>query len=155
MSDASEKVFHDVLLLKKLSTKEEVIKRISDHLKSKGYINEQYYQATLDREELFPTGLQTESIGIAIPHSDAVNVNHPAIVMAILDRPVEFADMSNKSNKVDVGVVFFMALKGEDNQINYLRNIADFCKQKSNVEILYNVKDEEEAKKIFVGNILI
>lgn len=154
MEQIEEKVFHDVIILNGLHTKEEVIKKMSDYLLEKGYINEKYYKATIEREKKFPTGLSTEPIGTALPHSDAENVLKAAVLLGVLDNTVEFTDMGNSENKLDVGIVFLMALKGENNQINYLRNIANFSKNKSNVMKIYNETDKEEIRKIFKKDIL-
>lgn len=155
MDKIYEKVFHDVLILKDMETKEDVIKVMSDYLLDKGCISKEYYQATINREKIYPTGLPTVPIGTAIPHSEAENVLNPAVLLGILHNTVEFSDMSNRENKIDVGIVFLMALKGENNQINYLRNIADFCKHEENMKKIYNAKKKEDAMKIFSNEILI
>ena len=40
----------------------------------------------ITREERFPTGLDTGNFGIAIPHTDGIHVNKPAIAIAILSK---------------------------------------------------------------------
>ncbi|MPW25485.1 PTS sugar transporter subunit IIA [Alkalibaculum sp. M08DMB] len=155
MDEKIEEVFHDVLLLSDIKTKEEVIKKMSDYLLDKGYITDEYYLATIERETIFPTGLPTKPIGTAIPHSEAENVVKPAVILAVLNNTVKFSDMSNRENEIDVGIVFLMALKGENNQINYLRNIADFCKEEENVLKIYNSKCKKEAMVIFSEEILM
>ncbi|SNS25635.1 PTS system IIA component, Gat family [Anaerovirgula multivorans] len=155
MNGMKEKVYHDVLILNDLTTKEEVIEKMSDYLLDKGYINEKYCKATLERENIFPTGLSTKPVGTAIPHSDAENVVKPAVLLAILNNTVEFSDMGNKENKISVGIVFLMALKGENNQINYLRNIVEFCKHEENIMGIYGIKDTEKIMEIFLQKILV
>lgn len=155
MDGIKEKVFHDVIMVDNLKTKEEVLKLMSDYLLDKGYINEEYYKATINREENFPTGLSTQPVGTALPHSDAKNVLSPAVLLGILNNTVEFSDMGNSENKIDVGIVFLMALKGEDNQINYLRNIVDFSKNEENIAKIYSAKNKEEIMEIFSKEILI
>ena len=50
--------------------------KISDILYEKGYVKETFKNAIKKREEEFPTGLQVESLGIAIPHTDSLHVKY-------------------------------------------------------------------------------
>ncbi len=43
-------------------------KKMSDTLKEKGYVRDSWHDAICAREKSFPTGLQFEKIGVAIPH---------------------------------------------------------------------------------------
>ena len=56
--------------IKNISSKEEALTYLSDKLIEKGIVKESYKEAILNREKVFPTGLQFEKYGIAIPHTD-------------------------------------------------------------------------------------
>lgn len=58
------------------------------------------------REAEYPTGLEFNGIGFAIPHTDSVNVNKSQICFASLDEPVIFQDMTDKSHNIEVNLVF-------------------------------------------------
>lgn len=147
-------VYYNVLKMNGINTKEEVITYISDYLKNKECVNEQYVNATIKREHTYPTGLATKPIGIAVPHSERENVIKPAVVMGILDKPIEFNKMEDSKAKIDVGIVFLLALKGEDSHLNYLRNIVSYCKYEENLKKLYYSQSEDEAYDIFISQIL-
>ena len=51
--------------------REEAIGKMAKELYKKGYVKESYINAILDREKVFPTGLPTEEVGVAIPHTDS------------------------------------------------------------------------------------
>ncbi|MCB2293624.1 PTS sugar transporter subunit IIA [Clostridium algoriphilum] len=147
-------VFYDVVMIKNIKTKEEAISYLANHLHEKGYVNENYGLATIERELTYPTALPTKPIGIAVPHSVAENVIKQAVVLGITDNFVEFNEMGNEDSKVNVGIIFLLALKGENNHLNYLRNIVNYCKVEANVTRLYEAKSVDEANKIFKCEIL-
>lgn len=111
-------------------TKEEVIEKLANLLINKGYVKNSYLEAILEREKVFPTGLPTEGVGVAIPHADIKHVNVPAIAIAILKKPVEFNVMGNPDEKVEVKIVFMMAIKEPHMQINLLKNLVSVFQDK-------------------------
>ncbi len=75
------------------SSSEESIRKMSKFLREAGYVKASFEDAVLSREEMFPTGLPTPEIGVAIPHTDPEHVIYPTIAIAILKKPVEFKQM--------------------------------------------------------------
>lgn len=90
MNNTIDGIYYDMLIMDNIKTKEDAIKYISNYLENKGYVNEQYVNATIKREHVYPTGLATKPIGIAVPHSERENVIEPAVIMGILKKPIEF-----------------------------------------------------------------
>jgi PTS system galactitol-specific IIA component len=154
MESTAESIYYDAVILEDMNSKEEIISCLANYLRQKGYVNEQYQAATLERELEYPTGLPTKPIGVAVPHSKAENVIRPAIVMAISRKLVEFGEMGNAGASLQVGIVFMLALQGENRHLNFLKHIINFCKQESNVTRLYQVPAREEAYRIFQEEIL-
>ena len=76
-----------------MKTKEEALSYLADKLSSKGIVKESYKQAIIDREHVFPTGLQFEAYGIAIPHTDVEHVNKEQIALMTLKEAVSFYQM--------------------------------------------------------------
>ncbi len=62
----------------------DVISQLADALYKQGYVNADYKQAVLDREKVYPTGLPSDDICVAVPHTDVKYVKKPAIVFASL-----------------------------------------------------------------------
>ncbi|VBB07268.1 phosphotransferase/anion transporter [Lucifera butyrica] len=154
MSQILENVYYDAVILENASTKEEVIQYLSGYLMQKGYVNQEYLKATLEREDSCPTGLPTKPVGIAVPHSKAENVIRPAVIMGIAKKLIPFAEMGNSKSVIAVGIIFLLALQGENRHLNYLKNIVNFCKQEDKLMTLYKVTSREEAYRIFHSEIL-
>ena len=70
-------------------------KKMSDTLKEKGYVRDSWHDAICAREKSFPTGLQFEKIGIAIPHVDPENNVKPYIAIIKPKAPIDFAPMAD------------------------------------------------------------
>lgn len=154
MSNTVDGIYYDVLVLDDIKTKEDAIGHISEYLEDKGYVNSQYVNATIKREHTFPTGLETKPIGIAVPHSERENVIKPAVIMGICKNPIEFYKMEDSESKMNVGVIFLLALEGENSHLNYLKNIVNYCKYEDKLKKLYYAESTDEAYKIFMSQIL-
>jgi PTS system galactitol-specific IIA component len=154
MNSIIDGIYYDVLIVDDIKTQETAIKHIAGYLQEKGFVNDKYADATIERERVFPTGLSTSPIGIAVPHSEHENVIRPAVVMCISKKPVEFYTMENNGTKIDAGIMFLLALKGENKHLNYLKNIVNYCKYEENLEKLYHIESKAEAYQIFMSQIL-
>ena len=48
----------------------EVIEQLGRFLLKKGYIKESFINAVIEREKVFPTGIKSNTLNVAIPHAD-------------------------------------------------------------------------------------
>lgn len=101
----------------------EALKQITDTLMDKGFVKEGYYQMLLEREEVYPTGLRTEPFAVAVPHADPACVIRPCVVVARLKEPVEFAEMGNETETVQVKYIFNLVLQKMEQQLELLRMV--------------------------------
>ena len=150
----AENTFYDAVILKEEKTKEDVITYLAKYLFDKGYVNEHYCNATLERENKYPTGLSTKPVGIAVPHSNPENVIKEAVIVAVSENLVEFTEMGNSNSQTKVGIIFLLALKGENNQLNYLKNIVNYFKQKNNVVKFRALTTKQQIKNVLMKDIL-
>jgi galactitol PTS system EIIA component len=107
-------------------------------LYKKGYVKDSFFQACIEREKEFPTGLPTE-IGVAIPHTDSKHVIVPAICVFRLEEPVRFQNMGDSEDSVDVHFIFNMALKDNSDQVPMLQSIIKLTQDK---EYLLSCKEK-------------
>ena len=83
------------------ATREEALAELAKMLMANNYVHASFAQAVLHRENEFPTGLPTNPVGVAIPHTDIEHVISPAIAVSILANPVQFNEMGNPDNQVE------------------------------------------------------
>ncbi len=128
----------------------EVISLLADKLYEKGMVKASYKNAVLERENVFPTGLPTQGMGIAIPHADCVHVLKPSFAIAKLKNPVEFYKMGGEPNeKVDVGMVILLGVVDVKAQVPMIVKILDMFSNQENVDRIQNVKNADELFEIF------
>lgn len=128
----------DNIIIKKESIREEVdvycqkevIKVLTDALMEKGLVKETFYDELLKREENFPTGLETASMGIAIPHTDPQNVIEDSLAVAILDEPINFYGMEDFNKEVEVKIIFMLAFTDSADHLETIKRIVKIIKDK-------------------------
>lgn len=131
----------------------EAIEKIAKELYRREYVKESYINAILDREKVFPTGLPTEEVGIAIPHTDAIHVNKSAMAIGVLKNPVIFQMMGMPEENVNVNIIFMMALNEPKGQIEMLQKLMSIFQNKSLLLKMRQAKTKEEIMKVFSNTI--
>ncbi len=125
----------------------EAIKLTSKQLYKQGYVKESFFNACIEREEKFPTGLNS-FIPVAIPHTDSIHVNKQAICVLRLKEPVSFYSLEDATQTVKAEFIFNMALKRNEDQLKLLTAIIKIVQDK---EFLLKAKKLklDEIKKMF------
>ena len=101
-----------------------VISLMAEKLHVQGLVSADYGDQTWVRELKHPTGLPTTPFAIAFPHADAEGVHHSALAVAILRNSVQFKNMADPDENLDVFIVLMLANKSPEEQIQTLRNLA-------------------------------
>ena len=119
---------------------EDVVNQMAESLEVLDYVKDSFSHAVLEREQVFPTGLPTKPIGIAIPHTDAEHVNSDAIAIGILKEPVQFEEMgtSGGSTFVDVSIITMLAISNPSQMIPLLSQLAKSYQDGDFLNSLYN-----------------
>lgn len=118
----------------------EIIYQLAQPLVDDDLVVSNFAEHVLKREENFPTGLPTQPIGVAIPHTDHKYVHRNAIAMGILSEPVLFEDMGGESESVPVRIIFMLALSESNKQLNALGWIMEMIQDSTFMESLLNMK---------------
>lgn len=96
-----------------VSAMEDVMTRMGGALTSAGYAKDTYVGALIEREKEYPTALDVDGYGVAIPHTPVEHINKTAIAVALLQDPVEFIEMGSDDDKVAVRIVFMLCIAGQ------------------------------------------
>ena len=138
----------------KAENAEEAIRAVGANLIKGGYVKDSYLPAVIEREAEYPTGLQLRTIGVAMPHTAGVHVNMPAICVAKLEKPVEFGHMGDPDTKVQAELLFMMAIKNPDEQLDMLKKVMSVFTNDEAVEKLSAAASQDalyEAAKAYIG----
>ncbi|MBP1039950.1 PTS sugar transporter subunit IIA [Vagococcus sp. BWB3-3] len=131
-----------------VSTKEEVFEKMAAALLAKELVTVDYLEGVKEREVVFPTGLPTLPYGVAIPHTDGERVLEPQIGFASLKQPVNFRVMGSETETIDVKIVFMLALKKADDQLEILQKLIDLVQAEESVKRLGECHSSAEFKQI-------
>ncbi|MBS5989190.1 PTS sugar transporter subunit IIA [Anaerococcus hydrogenalis] len=129
-------------------SREELIKYISDQMMNVGKVKDTYCNAVLERELIYPTGLNTGDIKVAIPHTDPVHVNSAGISVATLKNRVEFKNMEDPNQNIDVDLVFMLAVANPEAQVPLLVKLMGVFSDKELLKKIKDSKTKHEIKQI-------
>lgn len=121
----------------------ELVEYMTKKMVADGVVTSEYKQKVLEREEIYPTGLPTEPYGIAIPHCDPDFVNENTISVATLKEPIEFNVMGSDKEKIDVYIVFLLALKESNKQLNILSSLMEYFRNQETISNIYKGNKDE------------
>lgn len=105
-----------------VNSREELLRTMATNLFRKGLVKESFIDAVIEREKTFATGLPTNGISVAIPHTDSEHVNKKAISVAILKEPVKFGVMGEIGAETPVQIVFMLAIDKKILILLFFRN---------------------------------
>ncbi|WP_213356332.1 PTS sugar transporter subunit IIA [Enterococcus casseliflavus] len=137
-------VSEELVLFTNQKDQQLLLGEVADLLVSKGKTKSSYKQAVIDREKVFPTGLETEHFSIAIPHTDSVHVNEPAIAIAILENKVPFIQMGS-NDVIQIEILFMLALRKAEDQLEILQLLIELIQDEKNMEKLRNARNPTDV----------
>ncbi|MCH3965106.1 MAG: PTS sugar transporter subunit IIA [Clostridium sp.] len=138
MQEESVLLHEDLVLIDyEAENQEQLLINLSEILRQKGYVKNSYVKGILERENTFPTGLNTDGIKVAIPHTDAKHVNVPGILIAKLKNPIVFREMGSDTGRVEASLIFMMAIKNPEQQVKTLSNLMNIFSKQSILKDIY------------------
>ena len=129
-------------------TSDDVMRQLGAAFIKEGYCKETYVNALIKREGEFPTGLDVNGIGVAIPHTDVSHVNMPGIAIAVLENPVTFIQMGTDDETTQVRLVFMLAVKDPNAHLENLQQIIAIIQDTDVLEKLLEVNEKKEIIEI-------
>lgn len=129
-------------------TYEDVLKQVGEAMTQEGYAKESYVDALIKREKEFPTGIDVDGIGVAIPHTDVSHVKKPGIAIAVLNKPATFIQMGTDNEPVEVRLIFMLAMVNPNKHIDQLQRILAVIQDTDVLKQLHEVKEANQIIKI-------
>lgn len=130
------------------STAEDVIRHMGNLMLQQGYVKEDYINAVIEREKIYPTGFPGDGISIAIPHTDSKHVVNPTIAIATLKQPVKFSLMGNSEEILSCNIVMLLAIKDPKTQIELLKRLMGVIQNGELLNKIKEAKDQDEVSKL-------
>lgn len=109
-----------------------------------GYCKDTYVEALIERENEFPTGLDINGYGVAIPHTNVAHVNKAGTGIAILKNPVTFLQMGTDDEEVEVSVIFMLAVVEPQQHLEDLKRILAIIQDNTVLDCLAAAENKDE-----------
>lgn len=143
-------MFNENLVITDLDAKNqrEVLTILTNKLRQYDLVKDTFLKAILKREAKYPTGLHTETIDVAIPHTDKIYVNSPSIAVATLTHPVNWEQMGSPGVIDHPILVIMLAIKDPKKQLSLLANLMVLLQNHIELKRIAETKDKKEIVKI-------
>ncbi len=126
----------------------EALTIVGKALIAEGYAKDSYVEALKKREGEYPTGLDIDGTGVAIPHTDVSHVIKAGIAIAVLENPVTFIQMGSDDDPVEVQLIFMLSVTDPNAHIDQLQRILEIIQDQDVLKKIIQVKDKEEIIEI-------
>ncbi|MCI6703816.1 MAG: PTS sugar transporter subunit IIA [Erysipelotrichaceae bacterium] len=113
-------------------------------LKDKKYVNDGFLEAIKKREKEFPTGLETISMGIAVPHVDSEYAKDSALVLCRFAQPIKFYRMDAIETEIDVKEAFVLLVNKSDEHMKALQDLTHIWQSPELLKLIYMAKTKQE-----------
>lgn len=90
--------------------REDFFKKLGAELDSLGYIKDTWFDAIMEREANYPTGLACQAINVAIPHVEPEHLAKPYIAVIKPKDPIFFEGMGGMGDPVPAELIVNLGL---------------------------------------------
>ena len=138
----------DLVFCLEADNQEQLFDQVATLLEDKKVVTDTYRSALIEREKIFPTGLDMEFLGkdlpnVAIPHTDTIHNLTENVVVVRLAKPVTFHNMIAPDKEVEVSLLFFIINNSNSSQTNILAQLMDFFTGNGHLEALSKITEPE------------
>ena len=138
----------DLVFCLEADNQEQLFDQVATLLEEKKVVTDTYRSALIEREKMFPTGLDMEFLGkdlpnVAIPHTDTIHNLTENVVVVRLAKPVTFHNMIAPDKEVEVSLLFFIINNSSSSQTNILAQLMDFFTGDGHLEALSKITEPE------------
>lgn len=137
-----------ILMEMEADDSQDVFKQLGGALIKEGYAKDSYIDALAAREKDYPTGLDIDGFGVAIPHTDVSHVNKAGTAIAVLKSPVTFIQMGTDDEEVEVKLVFMLSVTDPNAHIDELQKILAIIQDTNVLDQIANAKDAQKIIEI-------
>ena len=128
--------------------RDEVIRLLGRELAAFGMVDDTYGELALERERQYPTGVPTEPMAVAIPHSERSQVYKTGIGVAVLKNSAKFASMDDADRLLDVKVVFMLAVSSDDGHLEMIQDIMEIIQDSQVVDAILTSASTDHIERI-------
>lgn len=133
-------------------TSTDLFETISNVALKLGNVRKDFLPRVMDREANFPTGIQLENIGVAIPHTDAECILKEFVAVVVNQSPTISKSMEDPSQSVQASIVFVLGLNQPHKQLEMLQSLMGLLQNEKLLFQIVAATSAEEVLKIVKTN---
>lgn len=154
MSEASQKVaqylnYNMIFLNQSFESTDQLFEFVADRASKEGLVTDQFLPKIKTRESTYPTGLQLENQGVAIPHTDADTIRKDFIAIITNTKNVPFKRMDDPNAQVDVKLAFVLGLSQPHAQLEMLQALMTLLQDDTFLTQIESASTVDDVKKLF------
>lgn len=130
-----------------VDNQKELFQHIGEDLHKKEYVTEGYLKGITEREANFPTGLATQYLNIALPHSDPEYIKEPFIYIVRNTKPIQMLQMGDNA-ELKCNYFFFLGINDPGNQVGLLAKMMELFMDAQFVETFKAIDDDEDMYEL-------
>lgn len=151
MIEISEVVTRPRIIGYKVTSKDrdKALHEMADYLHSIGVVKGTYGDSVIERENKYPTGIDTEPIPVAIPHSEREEVIKTAILVGQTKKGgVRFQKIEGDGLWVSAKVIFMLAVDTDQGQLEVISQLMNVIQNPEVVQRIVEAETTEEIEAI-------
>ncbi len=151
MIEISEVVTRPRIIGYKVTSKDrdKALHEMADYLHSIGVVKGTYGDSVIERENKYPTGIDTEPIPVAIPHSEREEVIKTAILVGQTKKGgVRFQKIEGDGLWVSAKVIFMLAVDTDQGQLEVISQLMNVIQDPEVVQRIVEAETTEEIEAI-------
>ncbi len=126
-------------------TSEEVFKQVAAKAMSMDMITDAFLEKVTEREKNFPTGIETERFGVAIPHTNPEYVKKQFIAVVTSQEGVPFSRMDDTNAQIKAKAIFVLGLNEPHTQLESLQAIMAVLQNDDKIQQILDSTDVEQV----------
>ncbi|MGM0238281.1 MULTISPECIES: PTS sugar transporter subunit IIA [Enterococcus] len=119
----------------------ELFEEVYQQAVKRDWVTTNFIDKINERETTFPTGIQLEKRGAAIPHTDPECVKQEFIAIVTNQKPVSFMRMDDANQSVAAEIVFVLGLNQPHAQLEMLQSLMGLLQNETVLTQLINSQD--------------
>lgn len=144
MEEFLELVKNGYFQRKTYGSRQEYLSDTADMLEREGLVKPGFKKVLMDREENYPTGIQTMTLPVSIPHAEFSYVNRESIVVTVLEKPVLFRRMDMPEEEIEAEISFMLLLRDAHSHLTVLQQLSGLLQS----EKLVKIREADSIEKL-------
>lgn len=133
-----------IFLHQSFKSTDELFEAVAAKAEAEGLVTDQFLPKIKAREATFPTGLQLETRGVAIPHTDADTIKKEFVAVVTNESGIPFKRMDDPETETDVKVAFALGLNQPHAQLDMLQALMATIQDNSVLDNLENASSKAD-----------